>query len=162
MGGGIGLAPLRPVIYHLQANREHYGGISILYGCRTPGDVLFAQQLRRLRSRFDFDVQVTVDAADPGWRGRVGPVTVLIPRAAFDPSRVTAFVCGPDIMMRFVVRALEQRGVPPHDVFLSTERNMKCAIGLCGHCQLGPKFICKDGPVFAYSELAPFMRVPDL
>jgi NAD(P)H-flavin reductase len=162
VGGGIGLAPLRPVIHRLLADRDRYARISILYGCRTPGDVLFAKEIQRLRGRFDLDVHVTVDAADPRWRGSVGPVTVLIPRAPIDPARVAAFVCGPDIMMRFVMRELERRGVSPDRMFLSAERNMKCAVGLCGHCQLGPKFVCTDGPVFASSELAPFMGIAEL
>ena len=162
VAGGIGLAPLRPMIYHLQSYRERYGSVSILYGCRTPDDILFSEELHRLRGRFDFDVHVTVDAEDLEWRGAVGPVTQLIPAAMFDPGSARAFVCGPEIMMRFVMRELEQRALTRDRVYLSTERNMKCAVGFCGHCQFGPRFICKDGPVFAYTDLVHHMNIRGL
>jgi NAD(P)H-flavin reductase len=151
--GGIGLAPLRPVLYHLLAQRAAYGNIVLLYGARTPQDLLYTDELARWRGRFDMEVGVTVDKATDGWQGHVGTVTTLIPKAAFDPSHTVAFVCGPEIMMRFTIRELQSRGVPDERIFISMERNMKCAIGLCGHCQLGPFFICKDGPVFAYSAI---------
>jgi NAD(P)H-flavin reductase len=107
----------------------------------------------------DIDVRLTVDAAQPGWQGSVGPVTTLIPRIDFDASRAAAFIVGPEIMMRFVVQALAERGVPLDRLFVSMERSMKCAVGFCGHCQLGPAFICKDGPVFSYSRLEPWLRI---
>lgn len=151
--GGIGLAPLRPVLYHLLAQRPAYGNIVLLYGARTPQDLLYTDELARWRGRFDLEVGVTVDKATDGWQGHVGTVTTLIPKARFDPARTVAFVCGPEIMMRFTIRELQTRGVPDERIFISMERNMKCAIGLCGHCQLGPFFICKDGPVFAYSAI---------
>jgi NAD(P)H-flavin reductase len=152
-GGGIGLAPLRPVLYHLLAHRADYGNIVLLYGARTPQDLLYTDELARWRGRFDLEVGVTVDKATNGWQGHVGTVTTLIPKAGFDPAHTVAFVCGPEIMMRFTIRELQSRGVPDERIFISMERNMKCAIGLCGHCQLGPFFICKDGPVFAYSAI---------
>ena len=151
--GGIGLAPLRPVLYHLLAQRAAYGNIVLLYGARTPQDLLYTDELARWRGRFDLEVGVTVDRATDGWQGHVGTVTTLIPKAGFDPAHTLAFVCGPEIMMRFTIRELQNRGVPDERIFISMERNMKCAIGLCGHCQLGPFFICKDGPVFAYSAI---------
>jgi NAD(P)H-flavin reductase len=151
--GGIGLAPLRPVLYHLLAHRAGYGNIALLYGARTPQDLLYTDELARWRGRFDLEVGVTVDKATNGWQGHVGTVTTLIPKAGFDPAHTVAFVCGPEIMMRFTIRELQSRGVPDERIFISMERNMKCAIGLCGHCQLGPFFICKDGPVFAYSAI---------
>jgi len=153
VAGGIGLAPLRPAIYYLLANRERYGAISLLYGARTQADLLFPHELERWRGRFDLDVQVTVDSADAGWRGHVGVVPKLIPQAEFNPANTMALVCGPEIMMRFTILELQKQGVADDQIFISMERNMKCAIGHCGHCQLGPFFICKDGPVFSYAAI---------
>jgi NAD(P)H-flavin reductase len=153
VAGGIGLAPLRPAIYRLLAEREKFGKIVILYGTRTPGDILFQRELERWRSRFDLEVFITVDRAMSGWKGGVGVVTTLISKASFNPSNVLAMVCGPEIMMRFTVAELQKRGVKTSDIYISLERNMKCGIGLCGHCQYGPTFICKDGPVFSFDQI---------
>jgi NAD(P)H-flavin reductase len=153
VAGGIGLAPLRPAMYYIMANRERYGRVVLLYGARTPGDVLYRKQLEQWRAHFDLDVFVTVDRATGNWRGSVGLVTSLIGRAPFDPSNTVALVCGPEVMMRFTTMGLEKRGVEAKNIYVSLERNMKCAIGLCGHCQFGPVFVCKDGPVFRYSEV---------
>jgi len=153
IGGGIGLAPLRPALYSLISEREKYGRITVLYGTRTPADILFHNELERWRGRLDLDVEVTVDRANKSWRGHVGVVTTLIPKASFDPPQTTAFICGPEIMMRFTVLELERRGIPSENIYLSLERSMKCGVGLCGHCQLGPCFICKDGPVFCYNKV---------
>lgn len=157
VAGGIGLAPLRPAIYKLFAQREQFGKIVLLYGARTQEEILYRQELEQWRARFDTDVYVTVDRATGDWRGNVGVVTTLIPRAPFYPPETIAMVCGPEVMMRFTVQALQKRGVPAEQIFLSMERNMKCAIGFCGHCQFGPKFICKDGPVFSYDQVQPFI-----
>ncbi len=162
VAGGIGLAPLRPAIYHLLAHRPQYGRVMLLFGARTPDDILFARELENWRGRFDIDVGITVDRAQPGWHGQVGVVTTLIPRAAFDPANTVAFVCGPEIMMRFAARDLENRGVLPGRIWLSMERNMRCAVGLCGHCQFGAVFVCRDGPVFRYDTLAPLLAVREL
>jgi len=156
VAGGIGLAPLRPALYHLLSNREEYGRIALVYGARTLQDMLYKPELERWRSLFDLEVKVTVDTAPASYRGNVGVVTTLIPRVQFDPSQTVALVCGPEVMMRFAVRELESQGVEPENIFISMERNMKCAIGLCGHCQFGSAFICKDGPVFCYAEIEPF------
>ncbi|MBK8025278.1 MAG: FAD/NAD(P)-binding protein [Chloroflexi bacterium] len=153
VAGGIGLAPLRPAMYRILARREHYNRVVLLYGARSPGDVLYRKQLEQWRSQFDLDVFVTVDRATGNWRGSVGLVTSLIGRAPFDPSNTAAMVCGPEVMMRFTALELEKRGVKPELIHVSMERNMKCAIGLCGHCQYGPYFICKDGPVFQYNRV---------
>ena len=107
-------------------------------------------------------IEVAVDQAGPGWRGRVGVVTTLVPRADFDPDHTVAMICGPEVMMRFAVAALKDRGVPPEGIHVSLERSMKCAIGLCGHCQLGPAFICKDGPVFRWDAVEAMLRVREL
>lgn len=162
VAGGLGLAPVRPILYHILANRGDYGAVTLLYGARSPSEMLFAGELAEWRARFDLDVEVTVDQAGPGWHGPVGVVTTLFGQAAFDPARCTGFICGPEIMMRFAANALSDAGVPDDAIFLSMERNMQCAIGLCGHCQLGAKFVCKDGPVFDWATLRPLMRVKEL
>ncbi len=153
VAGGIGLAPLRPALYALLAHREKFGKVVLLYGTRTPSDILFRRELESWRSRLDLEVYVTVDRATGNWRGNVGVVTTLIPKAPFDPRNAVVMVCGPEIMMRFTVLELQKRGVPADNIFLSMERNMKCAVGFCGHCQYGPTFICKDGPVFRYDRI---------
>ena len=157
VAGGVGLVPLRPAIYHLLSNREEYGRVVLLYGARTPQDMLYTTELKRWRARFDVDVETTVDSARPGWRGNVGVVTTLIPRATFDSARAKVFICGPEIMTRFVVPELQKRGVTTENIFVSLERNMKCGVGLCGHCQLGSAFVCKDGPVFRYDRVQLFL-----
>jgi NAD(P)H-flavin reductase len=156
VAGGIGLAPLRPVLLQLLARRNTYGRIILLYGARTPQDLLYPGELERWRGRFDLEVTVTVDQAMKAWHGHVGVVTTFIAKASFDPFSTVAMICGPEVMMRFTVLELQKRGVPTENICVSMERNMKCAIGFCGHCQLGPTFICKDGPVFRYHHLQPW------
>lgn len=151
--GGIGLAPLRSVMYHILSHRENYGQAVLLYGARTPEDILYRHELEQWRAQFDLEVDVTVDRATGSWKGSVGVVTRLIPRASFNPNNTIAMVCGPEIMMRFTAAELEKRGVALENIYVSMERNMKCAIGMCGHCQYGPNFVCKDGPVFQYSQI---------
>jgi len=153
VAGGIGLAPLRPAMYHLFSQRARYGKIVLLYGARTQEEMLYHEELAQWRARFDLEVHVTVDRATGNWHGNVGVVTTLIPRAPFDPSEAVALVCGPEVMMRFTVQALQKRGVPNDQIYVSMERNMKCATGFCGHCQFGPTFVCKDGPVFCYNQI---------
>ncbi len=162
VAGGIGLAPLRSVIYQLQARRERYGRIALLYGARTPHDLLYGREVAQWRSRFDLQVEVTVDSPSDGWKGNVGVVTTLIPRAAIDPADTMAMVCGPEVMMRFTIAELQTRGVPAEAIYLSMERNMKCAVGLCGHCQFGPHFVCRQGPVFHLPEVEPLMRIREV
>jgi anaerobic sulfite reductase subunit B len=156
VAGGIGLAPLRPVLLHALDRRAEYGEVVLLYGARTPSDLLYRSELDA------WSAEVTVDAADAGWNGRVGVVPKLIPAARFEPARTTAFVVGPEVMMRFTVQALLERSVPPGRIFVSLERNMRCGLGHCGHCQLGPTLICRDGPVYAYDTAAPWLEVREL
>ncbi len=151
--GGIGLAPLRSTMYRLIAERDQYGKIVLLYGARTPADILYRRELERWRAQLDLEVYVTVDNATDAWHGSVGVVTKLVARASFDPQKMVAMICGPEIMMRFTVAELEKRGVAAEQMYISMERNMKCAVGFCGHCQYGPHFICKDGPVFQYRHI---------
>jgi len=162
VAGGIGLAPLRPALYHVLAHRERYGRVVLLYGARRPRDLLFRRELERWRGRFDLEVEATVDAAGADWHGEVGVVTQLIPRARFDGDSTAALVCGPEIMMRFTVRELIEREVPPENIYVSMERNMKCGIGHCGHCQCGSKFVCTDGPIFRYTDAEPMMSIREL
>ena len=159
VAGGIGLAPLRPALCELLADRRRYGRVVLLVGSRSPDGLLYRRELERWRGRLDLDVEVTVDFADQGWRGHVGVVTDLIPRATFEPSRAVALVCGPELMMHFTVRSLLERGVAPADIKVSMERNMKCAVGHCGHCQWGPTFVCRDGPVFTYERVSRLMGI---
>jgi NAD(P)H-flavin reductase len=162
VAGGIGLAPLRPAVYHALANRDDYGAVCLLVGARTPSDLLFLRELEDWRGRFDIEVAVTVDSAGESWHGRVGVVTQLIPQAPFDPAGAVALVCGPEVMMTFTARALVARGVPRERIAVSMERNMHCGLGHCGHCQLGPVLICRDGPVFRHDELERLMEVREL
>ena len=162
IAGGIGLPPVRPAVYHLLARRDRYQRVVLLYGARTPVDLLFTDELADWRGRFDLDVQVTVDAAPVGWRGDVGVVPDLIATARFQAATATAFMVGPEVMMRFTVRALQSVGVPDDRIFLSMERNMQCAVAMCGHCQLGPFLVCRDGPVFCHQPLAPWLSLREV
>jgi len=162
VAGGLGLAPLRPVLYQVVAQRARFGRLVLLYGTRSPDDILFRSEIEGWRSRLDLDIDITVDHASPSWRGHVGVVTKLIAGAAFDMSRTVAFVCGPEVMMRFAVAALRDAGVADGAIHLSMERNMKCAVGFCGHCQLGPAFVCRDGPVFRYDQVRDLFGVKEL
>lgn len=162
IAGGVGLAPLRPAIYHLLANRERYGRVALLYGARGTSDILFPDELADWRRHLDLQIEVTVDHADTDWRGHVGVVTNLIPRADFDPIETTAFVCGPEIMMRFAASALHEAGVVDTAIQLSMERHMKCALGHCGRCQYGPFLICRDGPVIGFDRLRHLLTMKEL
>lgn len=151
--GGIGLAPLRPAIDYLLEHREEYGKMALLYGARTPEDILYVKNLKKWGGRFDLQTLITVDRAVGNWHGSVGVVTTLIGKASFDPIHTIAMVCGPEIMMRFTVMELIKKGMETKDIFVSMERNMKCGVGLCGHCQIGSSFVCKDGPVYCYEDI---------
>lgn len=162
LAGGVGLAPLRPAIYHILANRGHYGRFLILYGARTPRDILFRRQLEQWSSRLDTLVEVTVDRASRNWHGDVGVVTKLIGHGGFDPDNTVAMICGPETMMRFSIQALNDRGVGNDRIYASLERNMKCAVGFCGHCQFGGHFVCRDGPVFRFDRIEDVFSVREL
>ncbi len=162
VAGGIGLAPLRPAVLQVLGRRGEFGDVALLYGSRTPADLLYPDDLGSWRARFDLQVDVTVDSAEGGWLGKVGVVPKLISSARFDPDSTVAFVCGPEIMMHFAARGLRDRGVPADRIYFSMERNMRCGLGHCGHCQLGPTLICRDGPVYRYDEIADLMGVREL
>lgn len=161
VAGGLGLAPLRPAVEALLAGRESYGRVLLLYGARTPNDLLYRDQLERWRQD-GLDVHLTVDAGTPSWKERVGVVGKLVQDATFDPSSTVALVCGPEVMMRFTVAALAERGVTSDCTFVSLERNMRCGVGNCGHCQLGPVLVCRDGPVFSWDEVGGWLAVREL
>ncbi len=153
--GGIGLAPLRPLVDAVLADRDKFGIVRLMYGARTPGDRLFVDELSTLEGRPDLDVGQTVDRAGPEWLGRVGVVTELFDRSDWDGSRATAFICGPERMMEATVGVLRERGMVDEQIHVTLERHMECGVGLCGHCQLGKVFVCRDGPVFSLAELGP-------
>jgi anaerobic sulfite reductase subunit B len=162
VAGGIGLPPLRPALYEILHRRGEYGEVALLYGARTPADLVFRGELDRWRARQDLQFDVTVDTASSDWRGKVGVVPKLIAGARFDPAATTGLIVGPEIMMKFSAEALLERGVPAHRIFVSMERNMQCGMGHCGHCQLGPTLICRDGPVYRYDDLEPLLEVREL
>jgi len=162
VAGGIGLAPLRPVIYQVLQNRKNYGRLVILYGGRSPRDLLYREELAKWTRNSETQVLVTVDYGGLSWRGHVGVVTTLFKYSRLHPARSVAMVCGPEIMMRFVIRELEAAGLSRDDIYLSMERNMNCAVGFCGHCQYGPHFICKDGPVFRYEQVRALLEKYEL
>ncbi len=159
--GGIGLAPLRPAIYHIINHREDYGRVFLLYGARTPSDLLYTAEFDSWRDS-DIQVEVTVDLGAEGWDGAIGVVPVLFYRLRLHPGTTRVMTCGPEIMMRFVIFEALARKIASEHIFLSMERNMSCALGLCGNCQLGPSFVCKDGPVFTYKQMEPYLRLEDL
>lgn len=163
IAGGLGLAPLRPVIYHCLNHLVDFKNISLLYGARDATSILFKNELETWGNS-NLNVLTSVDRATKGcqWGGHVGVVTNLISLANFEPSNTTAMICGPEIMMRFVSQELVSKGLSEEEIYISMERNMKCAIGHCGHCQLGGEFICKDGPVFTYSKMKKYLKVGEL
>ncbi len=153
VAGGLGLAPLRPVLYHVFRHRKDFGRVSLLYGARTPSDLLYRAEIETWGKKFGIQTLYTVDQADPTWRGPVGVVTTLLRKADFQGDRGLVFVCGPEIMMRFTLMDLEAMGIADTRMYVSLERNMKCGVGFCGHCQHGASFVCKDGPVFRFDKV---------
>jgi anaerobic sulfite reductase subunit B len=166
VAGGLGLAPLRPVVYGLVAHRHRFGRVTLVVGARTPADLLYTREYEAWRA-CGVDVWVTVDRPGPNadgtpWTGAVGLVTGPLADVQVDASWTTAFVCGPEVMMTAAAEALTGRGVPEKRIVLSLERSMKCGIGVCGHCQLGPDLICRDGPCVTYEHAAPLLAVKEL
>jgi len=158
--GGIGLPPLRPALYHIMQNREKFGKVTLLYGARTSNDLMYTDEYDAWRAA-DIDVQITVDRGDSNWTGRVGVVPMWFYQFRIDSRKTSVLTCGPEIMIRFVIFEALARRIPTENIFVSLERNMKCGQGSCGHCQLGPYFICKDGPVFRFDALEPFFNVEE-
>ncbi|MCD6324516.1 MAG: FAD/NAD(P)-binding protein [Desulfurococcales archaeon] len=162
VAGGLGLAPLRPVIREVEKNRSTYGKFTLMYGARSPKLLLYKYEFPRYESIPNTEFLVTVDKPDAAWDGCVGVVTTLFSRASIDPERTVALVCGPEIMMRFTVKELKNMGFKDNQIYLSLERRMKCGVGLCGHCQVGPYFVCKHGPVFPYWMIKKYFWVDQI
>ena len=160
VAGGIGLAPLRPVILSVLNRRGDFGRVLLLYGARTPADLLYTREFGRWREG-GVEVNVTVDLADDTWKGKVGVVPQLFYFVRMEQKNSLVLTCGPEIMMRFVIYEALARRIPKEAIYLSMERNMKCAVGFCGHCQFGPTFICKQGPVLNFAAIEPFFGKED-
>ena len=160
VAGGIGLAPLRPVILSVLRQRDAYGRVLVLYGARTPADLLYRDEVGFWREG-GIEVHITVDLADENWKGQVGVVPQLFYRIRVDHKQTMVMTCGPEIMMRFAIYEALARRIPKESVYISMERNMKCAVGFCGHCQIGPTFVCKQGPVLNFASIEPFFGKED-
>lgn len=154
VAGGIGLAPLRSVLQSCLLDPDcRPAGITLLYGSRSPADIAFRRDLERWQTQANCTCHLTVDQRGPGWDGPVGLVTALLERLTLDPERTTALLCGPALMIRAVLADLSRRGLPPERILTTLERHMKCGVGICRHCHLDSKLVCKDGPVFTLAEL---------
>lgn len=162
VAGGIGLAPVRPAIVQALRQRERFNRLVLLVGARSPRDLVFRDDLDRWNDRSGIEVHATVDSAVRGWAGHVGVVTTLIPRVPFDPENAVVMTCGPEVMMRATARAMTARGVAAERIHVTLERNMTCGVGTCGHCQLGPLFLCRDGPVFTWPEVDGLLEVREI
>lgn len=159
--GGIGLPPLRPILYQVMTQRNNFGRVVVIYGARTPDDLQFTREYKAWEEA-GIELIITVDRGDEKWTGLVGVVPLMFYRLRMDPRKSVVYTCGPEIMIRFVIFEALARRITPDQIYVSMERNMRCGLGLCGHCQLGPYFVCKDGPVFTYEQLQPYFNVEDL
>lgn len=157
IGGGIGLPPLRPLIHEVLAERDKFGRVTILYGARTPGDLVYKDEVEGWHGRDDVTCEVTVDVGGDGWEGKVGVVGSLLPQVEIDPAGTVAFLCGPPIMIRFVLRDLLDAGLAEDAIITTLERHMRCGVGKCNHCLIGDKYVCTDGPVFSYRQIKAMM-----
>lgn len=153
IAGGVGLAPIRPAIQEILSKRDSFGSVTLVYGVRSPADILFRDEIDLWRQRIAVLLTVDEVPSNMKWDYNIGLVTELLDKVALNPERTFAFVCGPEIMMRFVSRGLFLRGFPPSKIYVSLERRMRCGIAQCGHCQHGGNFACKDGPVFPYKDV---------
>jgi len=158
VGGGIGLAPLRSLINNVLDNRDNFGRITILYGSRTPGDLVFKDEFGVWQEQPNVTMLVTVDRGDEKWTGNVGVVTTLLPKVEIESKKTVAFVCGPPVMIPFVIKDLLNFGFTGDTIISTLERHMKCGVGKCGHCCIGDKYVCVDGPVFSYREMKAMME----
>ncbi|MCV7379190.1 oxidoreductase [Mycobacterium alsense] len=162
VAGGVGLCPLRPAVLGALARRSRYGKVTLIVGARSQADFVFAEQLEKWSHEPQIELHITVDVPVQGWGGEVGLVTEPLRRLALDPGRTTAFLCGPERMLRFSAETLLAKGVAAQDIRVSLERNMQCGVGWCGHCQLGPLLLCRDGPVVGYDIAGPLLKVKEL
>ncbi|MET7768321.1 FAD/NAD(P)-binding protein [Nocardia sp. NPDC005366] len=162
VGGGLGVAPLRPVLLGALAAREDYRRVVVITGARTPADILFRREQELWQSTDSIELHQIVDHPTPGWTGRIGFVTEPLAQLNLEPARTTAFVCGPEPMMRFCARTLLNKDIAASDIRVSLERNMQCGVARCGHCQLGPLLLCRDGPIVDYAVAEPLLAVEEL
>jgi NAD(P)H-flavin reductase len=153
VAGGIGLPPLRSLIWNVLDERDRFGGVTILYGARTPLDLVYKDELKQWAETASVEFHMTVDNALPGWTGNVGMVPVLFTKATLRPDSTLAYVCGPPIMIKFVVQDLFMRGFHDEFVISTLERMMQCGIGKCNHCAIGHRYVCRDGPVFNFKQI---------
>jgi len=153
VAGGLGLAPCRSFIEGVLNRRSEFGKVTILYGARTPSDLLFREDLKRWEERGDCELLVTVDRADENWKGRVGLITRLFRYIKVDPVRTATFIIGPPVMFKFAVLEALSLGIPEGQIYCSLERRMKCGLGKCGHCQIRNIYVCQDGPIFSYQQV---------
>jgi len=151
--GGLGLAPARSVINQVLDERGSFNRVILLYGAKTPGELLFKDELATWRQRDDIEFHVTVDRGDADWKGNVGVITTLFPKVAVDPRNTVAITIGPPIMYKFVLMELLSKGIPEGEIWMSLERRMKCGVGKCGHCQINHLYCCVNGPSFTYAQL---------
>ncbi|MBS3905064.1 MAG: FAD/NAD(P)-binding protein [Simkania sp.] len=161
IAGGVGLAPLRPALLYLATHRKDYKTITLLYGARSPDDLFYKQEIQEWEE-LGFTVKISVDRADVSWRGSVGVITTLINKHLPCPQNTLVLLCGPEIMIKFALHELMRTKIDPREIYISMERNMQCAVGFCGHCQYGPYFLCKDGPVFSYEQLQTWLTIEQL
>lgn len=159
VGGGIGLAPLRSLIEYVFSKRSEFGRVTVLYGARTPRDIVFKDDLAAWDREKDVRVMITVDRGDSEWKGDIGPVTHLLKRATIYPSNTKTIICGPPVMISYVVFDLLKMGFAEDEIISTLERHMKCGVGKCGHCSIGSKFTCMHGPVFTYRQIKEFPSV---
>jgi NAD(P)H-flavin reductase len=158
LGGGIGGAPLRPVIHTILDNRPDYGKLIVLWAARLPSLLIFTDEFEDWRAAPDTELHLTVDRGDEAWTGHVGLITELLEKVAPSPENAVTITCGPPIMIKFVLLALEKLGFTSEQMIVTLEGKMKCGMGKCGRCNLGEKYICTDGPVFSYSEISEFLE----
>jgi len=161
VGGGVGLAPLRSLLFSLFGQIDKYNKVILRYGARSPKDIVYKDAIPEWSRRKKVDVVVTVDVGESGWAGNVGLVTTIIKDLPVNLKNAVAVVCGPPIMMKFVTLKLLDEGFAPKDIYLSMEKNMSCGLGKCGHCRIGRFYACKDGPVFTYDELKDIPEIWD-
>jgi sulfite reductase subunit B len=153
VGGGLGIVPLRSLIYYIIDNKREFGKVYILLGSRTPKDILFGDEVEQWQERVDVNFSCTVDRVDEDWKGNIGLITSLIPGVNLDPHLTFAAVVGPPVMYKFVIKELQKKQIPDRQILVSLERRMKCGLGKCGHCQIEHLYCCQDGPVFTYEQI---------
>jgi sulfite reductase subunit B len=161
LGGGVGLAPLRSLMYALFGRMNDFKRVYFRYGARTPKDIIYKEEVKQWSQRSDLDFRITVDDGDESWTGHVGLVTTILDGMAIEANKGIGVVCGPPIMMKFGTLKLLELGFKEENIYLSMEKNMSCGFGKCGHCRIGTYYTCKDGPVFTYDKIKKFPNIWD-